>query len=84
MCEETSGAAGMAMINARTQKELREKLDALLGELEGFEIHATLVVNKNGATKEDIDLLDKVLDKWQEQEKRHTPGTADNKMGHKQ
>ena len=68
MSNTTSGAAGMATINARTQKELREKLDALLGELEGFEFHATIVVNKDGATKEDIDLLDKVLDKWQEQE----------------
>ena len=72
----------MAMINARTQKELREKLDALLGELEGFEIHATIVVNKDGATKEDVDLLDKVLDKWQEQEKKHSPEIADSKTGH--
>lgn len=45
MSDTTSGAAGMAMINARTQKELREKLDALLGELEGFEIHATVVLH---------------------------------------
>lgn len=83
MSNTTSGVAGMAMINARTQKELREKLDALLGELEGFEFHATIVVNKDGATKEDIDLLDKVLDKWQEQEKTHSPEIVDSKTEHK-
>lgn len=86
MSNTTSGVAGMAMINARTQKELREKLDALLGELEGFEIstiHATVLVNKDGATKEDIDLLDKVLDKWQEQEKTHSPEIVDSKTEHK-
>ena len=84
MSNTTSGVAGMAMINARTQKELREKIEALFGELEGFEFHATLVVNKNGATKEDIDLLDKVLDKWQEQEKTHTLGSAGSKTERKQ
>lgn len=83
MSETTSGAVGMAMVKARTQKELREKLDALLGELEGFEFHATIVVNKDGATKEDIDLLDKVLDKWQEQEKTHSPEIVDSKTEHK-
>lgn len=83
MSETTSGAVGMAMVKARTQKELREKLNALLGELEGFEFHATIVVNKDGATKEDIDLLDKVLDKWQEQEKTHSPEIVDSKTEHK-
>ncbi len=83
MSDTTSGVAGMAMINARTQKELREKIEALLGELEGFEFHATIVVNKDGATKEDIDLLDKVLDKWQEQEKTHSPEIVDSKTEHK-
>lgn len=83
MSNTASGVAGMAMINARTQKELREKIEALLGELEGFEFHATIVVNKDGATKEDIDLLDKVLDKWQEQEKTHSPEIVDSKTEHK-
>ena len=83
MSDTTSGVAGMAMINARTQKELREKIEASLGELEGFEFHATIVVNKDGATKEDIDLLDKVLDKWQEQEKTHSPEIVDSKTEHK-
>lgn len=83
MNDTTSGAAGMAMINARTQKELREKLDALLGELEGFEIHATVVLHKDGATKEDNDRLTRVLDKWQEQEKTHSPEIADSKTVHK-
>lgn len=83
MSYTTSGAAGMAMINARTQKELREKLDALLGELEGFEIHATVILHKDGATKEDNDRLTRVLDKWQEQEKRHSPEIADSKTEHK-
>ncbi len=83
MSDTTSGAAGMAMINARTQKELREKLDALLGELEGFEIHATVILHKDGATKEDNDRLTRVLDKWQEQEKTHSPEIADSKTEHK-
>ena len=34
MSNTPSGVAGMAMINARTQQELREKIEALLGELE--------------------------------------------------
>lgn len=87
MSETTSGAVGMAMVKARTQKELREKLDALLGELEGFEIstiHATVLVNKDGATKEDIDFLHRVFDKWQEQEKTHTLGSAGSKTERKQ
>ena len=83
MNDTTSGAAGMAMIKARTQKELQEKLDALLGELEGFEIHATVVLHKDGATKEDNDCLTRVLDKWQEQEKTHSPEIADSKTVHK-
>ena len=86
MSNTTSGAAGMAMVKARTQKELREKLDALLGELEGFEIstiHATVLVNKDGATKEDIGFLHRVLDKWQEQEKTHSPEIVDSKTEHK-
>ena len=86
MSETTSGAVGMAMVKARTQKELREKLDALLGELEGFEIstiHATVLVNKDGATKEDIDFLHRVFDKWQEREKTHSSEIADSKTGHK-
>lgn len=66
MSDTTSGAAAMAIIDAKTQKELREKLDALLGELEGFEIHATVILHKDGATKEDNDRLTRVLDKWQE------------------
>ena len=81
--KEKFGVAGKADINARTEKELREKLEALLGELEGFEIHATIVLHKDGATKEDNDRLTRVLDKWQEQEKTHSPETACNKMAHK-
>lgn len=63
---DTAGCAGMIMLNARTRKEFREKLDVLLGELEGFEIHATVILHKDGATKEDNDRLTRALDKWQE------------------
>lgn len=86
MSDTTSGATGIAMVNARTEKELREKLEALLGELKGFKlasIRATVMVNKDNATNEDKDLIIQVLDKWQEQEKTHSPEIACSKTGHK-
>ena len=72
----TQGAVGFATVRANTQEEFRAKLDALLGELNGFEvasINATVTVHKANASKEDICHLTQAFDRWQEQEKAQSP-----------
>lgn len=80
--DKRQGAVGFATVRANTQEEFRAKLDALLGELDGFEIasiSANVTVHKADASKEDTDRLIQALDRWQEQEKVQDLGIPDSK-----
>ena len=80
--DKRQGAVGFATVRANTQEEFRAKLEALLGELDGFEIasiSANVTVHKADASTEDTGRLIQALDRWQEQEKVQDLGIPDSK-----